>query len=93
MEGELVCGAAFQYEQVPGLLARARGIEASSNGGPPEEPSEAAIMPLLRPYEDPAERLIAKRVERLETEIGKRINAVDTAAEAKLASALGVSAL
>lgn len=75
------------------FLAEVSAIEASPSGGPPEESVEAAIRSLLRHYENPAERLIAKRVERLEATFSKRMNAAYTAATARLASALGVSAL
>jgi hypothetical protein len=64
-----------------------------SSVGRSEESREAVILRLLRPYEGPAERRTAKRIERLEAQIGKRPTATETAAQARLAAALGVSAL
>jgi hypothetical protein len=75
------------------FLARVRAIESSSFVGPSEESREAVIMRLLRPYEGPAERRTAKRVERFEAEIRRRLTAATAAARAKLAAGLGISAL
>jgi hypothetical protein len=75
------------------FLARVWAIEAASFVGPSEESREMVISHLLRPYEGPAERRTAKRIERLEERLGKRLEAAATAARAKLAAALGVAAL
>jgi hypothetical protein len=75
------------------FLARVEAIESLSVVGPSEESRETVIMRLLRPYETPAQRRIAGRIERLEAQIGSRINAARAAGEKKLAVAWGVSAL
>jgi hypothetical protein len=75
------------------FLARVQGIESLSGAGPPEESPEAAIMRLLRRYEGSAERRTAKRIERLEALIGRRLKAAGASAEKKLAAGLGVAAL
>jgi hypothetical protein len=75
------------------FLARVQAIESLSVTGPSEELRETAIMRLLRPYETRAERRTARRIERLEAQIDRRLNAAGTIAEKKLAAALGVSAL
>lgn len=76
---------------VTGFLARVQPIEAGV--GPSEEPREAAIVRLLKPYENATERQSIKRVEQLEASAGRRLGAAIAAASAKLAAALGVSAL
>jgi hypothetical protein len=95
---DIAAWKASGYEALPEtaarFLARAHGIESLSEGvGPSEEPREAAIMRRLRPYESPVDRQTAKRIERLEAQIDKRLRAAGTTAEKKLAAALGVSAL
>lgn len=76
------------------FLARVQAIGSFSEGvGPSEESREAAIMRLLRPYERPAERRTAKRIERLEVQIDKRLTAAGATAGTKLAAAFGVSTL
>lgn len=75
------------------FLARVRAIESALSGTTPEESTEAEIRRLLRPYESPSQRRIAKRVERLERRIDRRLAAAVTVARKKLAAALGVSAL
>jgi hypothetical protein len=76
---------------VTGFLALVQPIEAGV--GPSEEPREAAIARLLRPYEDPVEQRTARRVERLEVSAGRPLGAAIAAARHRLATALGVSAL
>jgi hypothetical protein len=75
------------------FLARLRAIESLSGVGPSEESREAAIMRLLRPYERSAERRTARRIERLEAQIGRRLKATGVNTEKKLAAALGVAEL
>jgi hypothetical protein len=75
------------------FLARVQAIESLSVTGPSEELRETAIMRLLRPYEKPAERRTARRIERLEAQINRRLRAAGTIAETKLAAVLGVAAL
>ena len=75
------------------FLAHVQAIESRSGGGPSEESPEATIMRLLRPYEGPAERRTVRRIERLETQIGRRLKAAAATAEKKLAAMLGVAAL
>jgi hypothetical protein len=76
-----------------GFLTRVKAIESGHWIGPAEEPREAVIHRLLKPYEGPAERRTAKRIEELQTRVGKLLTAALGAARAKLATALGVSAL
>ncbi len=76
---------------VTGFLARLRTFE--SGVGPSEESIETVILRLLRPYETQAERRIVKRIERLEALTNRRLSVASTVARAKLAAALGVSAL
>jgi hypothetical protein len=76
---------------VASFLGRVQSIEAGV--GPSEEPREAAIGRLLRPYEDAAARRTVKRIERLEVSAGRRLGTAIAAASAKLAAVLGVSAL
>jgi hypothetical protein len=72
------------------FLARVRAIETLSlDFGP----SEATTWHLLRRFEGPAERPSARRMERAEAQIRKRLEAAAVAAEGKLAAGLGVSTL
>jgi hypothetical protein len=75
------------------FVARMRAIEFLSFVGFTEASRETIIMRLLRRFERPAERRAAKRIERLEAQINKRLGAAAVAAQAKLAAALGVAAL
>ncbi len=50
-------------------------------------------MHLLRSYEDPNERHLAERIERLEAKAHQRVVAGTVAAASKLAVALGVAEL
>jgi hypothetical protein len=75
------------------FLARSEAIEAELFVGPSEEEREAAILRLLRPYESPADRTIAKRLERLEAQLRKPVYSVVSIVGAKLESALGTSTL
>jgi hypothetical protein len=75
------------------FLARAEAIGSGSTIGPSEESREAAIARLLKPYEGPAERRTAKRIKELETRTEKRVSAAVSSGRAKVAAALGVSAL
>jgi hypothetical protein len=94
---DIAAWKASAYAALPqstvGFLARLRASESLSVVGPSEEPREAVIRRLLRPYEGPAERRAAKRIEHLEAQIGRRLAAAAAAARTKLAAALGVSAL
>jgi hypothetical protein len=78
---------------VSGFLAHTEAIEAELFVGPSEELRETAILRLLRPYESPADRRIAKRVERLEVQADKRLSSAISAARARLEGALGASVL
>jgi hypothetical protein len=75
------------------FLARAGAVESLSFVGFTEESRETLIMRLLRRFEGPVERRAAKRIERLEAQIGKRVGAASVAARTKLAAGLGVSTL
>ncbi len=75
------------------FLARVRAIQSNLYVGASEEFREAAIMRLLRRYEGPSERLTAKRVERREQSIERKLGATIDAARTRLAAALGVSTL
>jgi len=75
------------------FLARVQAIEYLSVTGPSEESRETAIMRLLRLYETPAQRRTARRIERLEAQIDRRLNSARATAEKKLAATLGVSTL
>lgn len=94
---DIAAWKASAYATLPqssaGFLARVQAIESLSVVGSSEESREAVIMRLLRRYEGPAERRTAKRIERLEAQIGRRWTAAATAARTTLAAALGVSAL
>jgi hypothetical protein len=74
-------------------LARVLKIELAVFVGPSEEPREAAILRLLGRYESRSERRTAKRIHHLEAQDEKRVGEAATAAETKLAAALGVSTL
>jgi hypothetical protein len=80
-------------QRVGGFLARSEAIEAESFVGLSEESRETAILRLLRPYEGPADRRIAQRIERLEAQFGRHFSSAISAVEAKLADALGAAAL
>jgi hypothetical protein len=75
------------------FLARVQAIDSLSVAGQLEESREAAIRRLLKPYEGLAERQAARRIERLEAQIGRRFRVAAAIAEKKLAAALGVLAL
>lgn len=75
------------------FLARAQAIESLSAVGPSEESREKVIMRLLRRFETPTQRRTAERIERLEAQIGRRLNAERASAEKELAAAFGVAAL
>jgi hypothetical protein len=75
------------------FLARSHAIEFLSFVGFTEESREAVIMRLLRRFEGPAERRVAKRIQHVEVQIGKRLEAAAVAVHAKLTAGLGVSAL
>jgi hypothetical protein len=60
---------------------------------PFEESRETAILHMLKRYEGSTERRTAKRIEVLEARGSKRLTSAATAAQARLAAALGVSAL
>jgi hypothetical protein len=94
---DIAAWRASAYAALPGsataFVDRARAIESTSFVGPSEESREAVIMRLLRPYEGPAERRTAKRIQHLEAQVVSRLGTVATAARVKLAAALGASAL
>jgi len=94
---DIVAWKASAYAALPqsaaSFLARTQAIESLSVTGPSEELRETVIMRLLRPYETPAQRRIAMRIQRLEAQIGRRLKAASTIAAKMLAAALGVSAL
>jgi hypothetical protein len=75
------------------FLARVHAIEFLSVAGQSAEPREAVIMRLLRPHETSTDRRTARRIERLEAQIGRRVHAARTIAEKTLAAAFGVSVL
>jgi hypothetical protein len=75
------------------FLARSQAIELLSFVGFTEESRETLILRLLRRFERPAETRAAKRIEHVERQIGKRVEAATVAARAKLAAGLGVPAL
>jgi hypothetical protein len=86
-------GYAALPQSAASFLARVHAIEFLSVAGQSEELREAVIMRLLRPHETSADRRTASRIERLEAQIGRRLNAARTIAEKTLAAAFGVSAL
>jgi hypothetical protein len=75
------------------FLAEMRASEPEAYVGPREESRETVIARLLEPYESPAERRRAKRIERLENRVANRLNAATTSAETQLAAVLGVATL
>lgn len=75
------------------FVSRIEAVEATSTLGPREEPREHVILRLLRRFENPAERRVAARIERLEERLGNRVGAAMIAARRKLAAALGVASL
>lgn len=72
------------------FLARLNAIESLSFVGFTEETREAMIMRLLNRYEGRSARRVVKRTERIEAQIGNRIQAARAVALKKLATALGV---
>jgi hypothetical protein len=94
---DLAAWRASAYAVLPqsarGFLTRLKAIESGHWIGPSEEPREAVIHRLLKRYEGPAERRTARRIEALQTTAEKLLTAAAGAARAKLAAALGVSAL
>jgi hypothetical protein len=93
---DILAWKASKYAALPpsaaSFVAHMQAIESLSVGLL-EESREAVIMRLLKPYETSAGRRTARRVERLEAMIGKRLGAVGTNARKKLAAAFGVPAL
>lgn len=75
------------------FLARSQAIEFLSFVGFTEQSRETLILRLLRRFEQPAENRAAKRLEHVEAQIVKRVEAAMVAARAKLAAGLGVPAL
>jgi hypothetical protein len=80
-------------QSTTGFLARSEAIESGSYVGFSEESREAAILRLLKPYEGPGERRALQQVERQEERRYGTFSAARKAAQARLAAALGVSAL
>ncbi len=80
-------------KSVGAFLARSEAIEAELFVGSSEELRETVILRLLKPYESPAERRMATRVERVEKRAGDRVSSAVSAARVKLEGALGASVL
>jgi hypothetical protein len=74
------------------FASRVQAIESLSIVGR-GEPRQAVIMRLLRRYERPAERRVAKHIQRAGAEIETHLGRAQSAVEAKLAAGLGVTAL
>jgi hypothetical protein len=75
------------------FLEHLNAIESGSVIGPSGERREAIIFHLLAPYEGPAERKLSTRIERIEAQASKRVEAAAAASRQKLAAAMGVSEL
>jgi hypothetical protein len=75
------------------FLAEMRASEPEISIGPREESREKVIARLLKPYERPAERRLAKNILNLEHRVANRRNATTDSAETQLAAALGVASL
>lgn len=75
------------------FTAHIEAIESGGYVGPSEELREAVIMRLLKPYEGSGERRALQQVERQEQRRYRTLSAARKAARARLAAALGVSAL
>lgn len=86
-------GYATLPRSVTRYVERSNELESLSFVGRSEEFRETVIARMLRRYEDPAERRTDEQTERLEEEIGKRLEATEKPAYAKLAADLGVPAL
>jgi hypothetical protein len=88
---------ATAYASLPqsaiGFLARAEAIESGGYLEPSGESREAVIERLLRSYEGTSERRTMKQTERREEHIDRMLGAAEESARARLAAALGVSAL
>lgn len=95
--GDIAAWKASAYAALPSsstqFLARVGAIESLSFVGFTEESREAIIRRRLRRFEGPAERRAARRIERLEAQNNKRLEAAASATRARLAAGLGVSAL
>jgi hypothetical protein len=72
------------------FLTHVEAVESGSTIGPSEESREALIMRLLRRYEGPGERRLAKHIERLEAKVHQRLVAGAATAWRKLSAAMGV---
>jgi hypothetical protein len=94
---EIEAWKASSYAALPqsatAFIAQFRAIALSSSIGPFEEPREMVILRRLGRYEGRPERALSKHVETLEARLSKKVNAAITAGRAKIAAALGVSAL
>lgn len=95
--GQIAAWKASAYTTLPSsvieFLTHVEAIESGSTVGPSEESREALIMHLLQRYEDTNERKLAERIERLEAMAHKRLVAGTSAAESKLAAAMGIAEL
>jgi hypothetical protein len=80
-------------QSASGFLARVAAIESGSSVGRSEESREAAIGRLLVPYEGQGLRQTAMRIKRQEQSTDRKLGTTAEAARARLAVALGVSAL
>ena len=74
------------------FLARVHAIESASSRAQ-SQAREAEFRHLLGPHEAPSQRRLANRIERLEQRVDARIAAAQSAADKKLAAALGVPVL
>jgi hypothetical protein len=83
-------GYAVLPQSAKEFLSRVRTIESELRVGPSKEFREAAIMRLLRSYEGPNSRRIAKQVERQEQRTERELGAAIGAVWTRLAIALGV---
>jgi hypothetical protein len=94
---EIAAWKAGDYAALPqgasAFVAQIKAIESSAGVGPFEEARESVILRRLRRYEGPGGRAIAKRVETFEARVAKRLSAAVGSERAKVAGALGVSAL
>lgn len=84
-------GYAALPQSAASFAMRMQAIESLAERS--EEPREATIMHLLRPYETAAQSRIAKHIEHLEAQVDRRLGVVQVIVRKKLEAALGVSAL
>ncbi len=80
-------------QSATGFLARVAAIESGSYFGPSEEPREALINRLLKPYEGSRELRTMERIKQHDQRAYRMLGEAEEAAQSKLAAALGVSTL